>query len=194
MTATSTGTLSRSQRLRLPHPANGSVTLSANGSFTYTPAANFNGSDSFVYEIKDPDGASSQATVRLTVTPVNDAPVAGNVSFTTGAGQPVTTTAGIDDLLQSATDEEGDPLTASLVDLPDHGNVTLNANGSFTYTPDSGFSGTDTFTYRVNDGQDDSNDGTVTIAVDSVNTFTISESIANGSLVGTVRGARGSEW
>ncbi len=72
-------------------------------------------------------------------------------------------------MLANDTDVEGDPLTAVLVDTPQHGTLTLNADGSFTYTPDANFNGTDSFTYKANDGQADTNAATVTITVNPVN-------------------------
>ncbi|WP_165614609.1 cadherin-like domain-containing protein, partial [Mycolicibacterium flavescens] len=64
---------------------------------------------------------------------------------------------------------EGDPLEAILVSGPANGTLTLNDDGSFTYTPDENFNGTDTFTYKVNDGTEDSDTATVTITVNAVN-------------------------
>src|SRR5207247_4628849 len=64
-------------------PSHGALTLNANGSFTYTPAANFNGSDSFTYRANDGQADSNVATVALTINPVNDAPVAANDGFAT---------------------------------------------------------------------------------------------------------------
>ena len=70
--------------------ANGSVTLASDGSFTYTPAANFAGSDSFTYTASDGTAASNVATVTVTVTGVNDAPVAVDDTATTAEETPVT--------------------------------------------------------------------------------------------------------
>ena len=66
------------------------------------------------------------------------------------------------------TDSDGDQLTAVQVAGPTHGDLTLNADGSFTYTPTAGFHGSDSFTYHANDGTSDSNDATVTITVDDL--------------------------
>ena len=68
-------------------------------------------------------------------------------------------------VLSNDTDADGDPLTANLVTPASHGNVTLNANGSFTYAPTGGFHGTDSFTYQANDGTLNSNTATVTLTV-----------------------------
>jgi len=148
-------------------PAHGTLAVNADGSFTYTPAANYNGSDSFSYEANDGQVASTVATVNLTVNPVNDAPVAGNDSYTTNRDTVLNVSA--PGVLGNDTDVEGSPLTASVVSNPAHGTLTFNADGSFTYTPAAGFSGTDTFTYQASDGAAASNVAIVTIAVNAVN-------------------------
>ena len=68
-------------------------------------------------------------------------------------------------VLANDTDTENNPLTATMVGGPTNGNLTLNSDGSFTYTPNTGFSGSDSFTYKANDGKLDSNTATVTITV-----------------------------
>jgi large repetitive protein len=145
----------------------GTLALNANGSFVYTPAANYNGSDSFTYRANDGSANSNLATVTLTINAVNDPPVADNDSYTTNENTQLTITA--PGVLDGDTDVEGSTLTAALVDNVQHGTLTLNSNGSFTYTPEASFNGPDTFTYRANDGSANSNLATVTITVDSVN-------------------------
>src|SRR5207249_11154069 len=88
--------------LRSSDLAHGALTLSADGSFTYTPAANYNGSDSFTYKANDGSLDGNVATVSLTVTPVNDAPVAGNDSYTTAEDRTMTRVAS--SLLRNDTD------------------------------------------------------------------------------------------
>src|SRR5207247_4119985 len=125
-------------------PAHGTLTFNANGSFTYTPAANYNGADSFTYKARDPSGAlSNVATVSLTITPVNDPPVAANESYTTAEEARLTVAA--PGVLANDTDVDGDALTAALASGPAHGTLTLNSNGSFTYTPAAAYNGPDTF-------------------------------------------------
>jgi VCBS repeat-containing protein len=124
-------------------PANGAVTLdTATGSFTYTPAPNFNGTDSFTYQANDGTANSNFATVTLTVSPVNDAPVAADDSYTTNEDTPLTISAAAR-LLANDSDVNGDPLTVALVSGPAHGTVTLNANGALTYAPTANFNGTE---------------------------------------------------
>jgi serine protease AprX len=94
-------------------PTAGSLSLSANGSFTYTPTPNFNGADSFVYRADDGRGGTAQATVTITVNPVNDPPIANagpdqTVTDTDGNGSEVVTLNGT-----GSTDPDGDPLTYS---------------------------------------------------------------------------------
>ncbi len=144
--------------------ANGTLALSADGSYVYTPTLNFNGSDSFTYKANDGTADSNTATVTITVNAVNDAPAAVNDSYRGAAGQLLTVGAS-NGLLFNDTDVENNPLTAVLVAHPNHGTLNLNANGSFTYTPVAGFSGTDTFSYHANDGSANSAVATVTLTV-----------------------------
>lgn len=149
-------------------PKHGTVTFNANGSFTYTPEADFNGEDSFTYKANDGTLDSNEATVTITVNAVNDAPVAVDDAYNVNedAVLEITALAGV---LSNDTDIEGDALTAALVADPAHGTVTLNPDGSFTYTPEADFNGVDTFTYKANDGDLDSNVATVTITVNPIN-------------------------
>jgi len=158
-------------------PSHGALTLNANGSFTYTPAANFNGSDSFTYKANDGQADSNVATVALTINPVNDAPVAVNDSFATNEDTALTITA--PGVLANDTDVDGNSLTAVVVTGPSHGALTLNTDGSFTYTPAAGFNGPDSFTYKANDGLLDSNVATVALTVNPVNVAPVLDPIAN---------------
>ena len=144
------------------------LSLNSDGSFTYTPSGNYNGSDSFVYKVNDGAADSNLATVSLTITAVNDAPVATAESYTTAedTGLVVDAASG---LLAHATDIDGDPLTAVLVSGPAHGSVSLNSDGSFTYTPSGNYNGSDSFVYKVNDGAADSNLATVSLTITAVN-------------------------
>src|SRR5439155_822239 len=136
-------------------PSHGALTLNANGSFTYTPAADFNGEDSFTYKANDGLLDSNVATVALTIHPVNDAPLAVNDTFASNEDTaPTITTPALHDALPIL---DGNSLTAVVVTGPSHGTLTLNANGSVTYTPAANFNGSDSFTYKANDGLLDSN-------------------------------------
>src|SRR5262249_39730137 len=96
---------------------------------------------------------------------VNDAPVANDDKYITPVDAPLNVAkAGV---LANDTDVDGDTLTAAVVANPTHGGLTLNPDGSFAYTPDKGFNGSDTFTYKANDGTVDGNTATVTIHVNT---------------------------
>src|SRR5207237_369306 len=142
-------------------PAQGSVTLNANGSFTYTPAANYNGGDSFTYKANDGALNSNVATVSITVTAVNDAPVANAQSVTTAedTAKAITLT---------ASDVDGDTLTYSIVFGPSHGSLS-GAAPNVSYTPAANYNGADSFTFKANDGTVDSNVATVSLTVTAVN-------------------------
>src|SRR5439155_26935747 len=146
--------------------AHGAHVLNANENFTYTPTANYNGPDSFTYKANDGTADSNVATVTIAVAAVNDAPVAAADSYT--ATKATALTIGAPGVLANDTDVENGALTAVLVSGPTHGALTLNANGSFTYTPTANYNGPDSFTYKANDGAADSNAATVAITVGAV--------------------------
>ncbi|MDA1053137.1 MAG: Ig-like domain-containing protein [Planctomycetota bacterium] len=145
-------------------PANGTLSLNADGSFTYTPTANFTGTDTFTYTASDAALTSAAATVTITVNPVNLAPVTAVDSYTLQEDSSLTVNAA-DGVLINDGDPEGAPLTAALVEAPDHGTLSLNSDGSFTYTPVANFSATDAFTYAASDGERTSGATTVTLLV-----------------------------
>jgi VCBS repeat-containing protein len=144
----------------------GQVTINSDGTFGYTPEQNWSGVDSFSYKISDGRVDSNLATVTVTVTPVNDAPVAADVSFATLEEQGL-----VIDLRNFVTDVDNDvsTFTGQIITGPANGVLTLNTDGSYTYTPNADFNGVDSFTYTLNDGALDSNPATVTITVASVN-------------------------
>ena len=109
-------------------------TLNADGTFTYTPTANFTGTDTFTYTATDGAVDSDTATVTITVTAVNDAPVADDDAYNT-AERTAPSPCRAPGVLANDTDADGDTLTAVLVAGPANGTLTLNADGSFTYTP-----------------------------------------------------------
>ena len=148
-------------------PAHGAVTLSADGSFVYTPNANFNGADAFTYLANDGGLPSGTATVTLTIGSVADTPAAATDSYSVDEDDTLSVDAAAG-LLANDTDADGDALTAQLVSLPTHGAVTLSADGSFVYTPNANFNGTDAFTYLANDGGLTSGTATVTLTIGSV--------------------------
>src|SRR5262249_28533745 len=145
-------------------PAHGTLALNADGTFSYTPAANFNGTDSFTYRASDGSLTGGLATVTITVRPVNDAPVVRDASVTTPEDTPPP-----GPLASTAADVDADPLTFAVVSGPSHGALALNPNGGYTYTPLPNYFGPDSFVFKANDGTADSNLATVTVIVTSVN-------------------------
>jgi len=139
--------------------AKGILTLNPEGSFNYTPNTGFVGTDSFTYQVNDGLADSNITTVTLTVNPINDAPVANPDSYNTLRNTTLNIPAA--GVLNNDTDTENQPLTAVIETNPSNGNLTLNSDGSFSYTPNTDFVGTDNFTYRANDGLADSNGATV---------------------------------
>ena len=131
-------------------PSHGTLTLNSNGSFNYVPTTGYSGTDTFTY--RDFDGtiySNNNATVTLDIAHV--APVSNAVIVNGTEGQVASGSINATDAITTAV------LTPSVVTAPAHGTVVLNANGTFTYTPATGYSGTDTFTYEVNDGTVNSN-------------------------------------
>ena len=148
-------------------PSHGTLVLNADGSFTYTPAANYSGPDAFTYKANDGEFDSSVATVHVIVTPVNDKPSAVADSYSTAEDTPLTVSAA--GVLANDTDIDANPLTAVPVSAPSSGTLVLNANGSFAYTPAANFNGQVAFTYSATDGSFTSAPTTVTVTVQSVN-------------------------
>ncbi|MEM7128868.1 MAG: Ig-like domain-containing protein [Chloroflexota bacterium] len=139
------------------------TTIHTSDMITYTPNAMFSGLDTFTYIISDGEGGRSSASVTITVnaTTVNQPPVAMDDFATVDAGLLLTGTT----VLGNDSDPDGNPLIALLQTNVSHGILNLNENGTYTYMPNSGFSGTDTFTYVASDGTDYSSSATVTITV-----------------------------
>jgi peptidoglycan/xylan/chitin deacetylase (PgdA/CDA1 family) len=148
-------------------PSHGLLTLNAAGTFVYSPAAGFIGVDSFTYRASDGELASDPATVTITVTPVNYAPVAVDDHYEVDEDRVLTILAATG-VLSNDTDSDDDVLTASLVDGPEHGTLSLNPSGAFVYTPAADFNGQDSFTYRAYDGQAYSAPANVTITIHEV--------------------------
>jgi gliding motility-associated-like protein len=153
------------------NPFHGTVTINANGTFVYTPVANYNGSDSFVYQTCDAGIPVACATgvVNITVTPINDAPIAQDDNASTLENITLNGTG----LLTNDSDPDNNPISISTTPLvaPLHGNLVLNSNGTYTYTPNNGYSGFDSFTYRVCDNGLPAlcDDAVVTIGIGAVN-------------------------
>ena len=162
-------------------PANAlSFSLSADGSFIYTPTANWYGVTTFVYQAFDGQAYSANTTVTITVSNVNDAPQASTDSYSTNEDTTLTITATLagvspnqyytTGVLANDTDIDGVyPLTAVKLTDPSHGSVTLLSTGGFTYVPTANYNGPDSFTYQAFDTIAYSAAATVNITVNSVN-------------------------
>ncbi len=169
-------------------PNHGTLTLAANGSFRYMPYENFNGLDTFIYRVCDPFGACDEAQVILRINAVNDRPVAGDDSITTDEDAAVILDpANPALLLVNDRDPDGDALTATPIGTLQHGTLVANPNGTYTYTPDPNFTGTDYIYYQLCDNGAPSLCDTafVTITVRNLNdapvarrdSFTVSEDL-----------------
>ncbi|MDH3666966.1 MAG: tandem-95 repeat protein [Paracoccaceae bacterium] len=147
----------------------GNVTVNDDGTVTYRPLVNATGSDQFTYTITDFEGRTSTATVWIDVTASNDAPVAQDDSYNAAAGE---TYASAGSVLENDSDVDGDGLWVSSYDATSSGGgtVDVNADGTFTYDPADGFSGIDTFSYTVNDGNGGTATATVSVSVEGNDT------------------------
>ncbi|WP_157368864.1 tandem-95 repeat protein [Zavarzinella formosa] len=150
----------------LQQPAHGTLELSQTGAFVYTPDPDFSGTDSFVYML-DNGQQSFPATVSLSVTAVNDAPVAVADNYVINAVDEFDVQAE-DGLLANDTDADGDPLTVTLVTPPEVGGLLLNSDGSFALFLPEDFIGQITFQYQVSDGQAESAVQTVTLTREAI--------------------------
>ncbi len=144
-------------------PSHGILTGTA-PNITYTPALNYNGPDSFTFSVNDGKADSDQVMISIDVQAVNDAPKANPHSETTKENKSVSAAL-------TGSDVDGEPLMFIICKKPEHGTLTFDANfstnGSFIYTPLPNFTGTDIFTFKLNDGELDSAPATVSINVAS---------------------------
>ena len=167
-------------------PLYGTVAIDpATGEVTYTPDPDWNGNDAFSYQVCDSGSPAAcvTASVLVTVTPVNDPPAPVDDAAITGENEPVTI-----DVIGNDTDPDNDldPNSFVIVVDPAHGTVTYDpTTGELVYTPDQGFTGTDTFTYRVCDTTGNCRTATVSVAVGAPSTFTF---VAPGSRIVQVPG------
>lgn len=143
---------------------NGTLALADDGSFTYTPTAGFYGDASFTYKAFNGELYSEVVTVAITVIKPNDAPLALADAFTTAEDTQLVVDAA-EGVLATDTDPDSVSLTAGLVDDVTKGTLSLATDGSFTYMPNAGFFGVDSFTYKAFDGESYSEVVTVTITV-----------------------------
>lgn len=167
------------QGLSVASATNGSmglVTVNGDGTVTYRPNLNAYGTDSFSYTITDSLGRTSTATVSVDVLNVNDPPVAQADSYAAVAGEIFTSTGSV---LDNDSDPDGDALKVASYDVTTSagGSVQMNADGTFSYAPLAGFTGTDTFTYTVDDGNGGQASTSVTLTVDPAAPTAVADSI-----------------
>jgi hypothetical protein len=141
-------------------PAHGTAAKVSATSVQYVPAPNFNGADSFTYTVSDGKGGTATGTVQVTVTPVNDPPVATNDVATLPMGGSVTL-----NLVANDTDVDGDTLAITAVGQPQHGSAVTVSSVSVRYVPAAGYAGPDSFTYTISDGAGGTATGTVSLTV-----------------------------
>jgi len=163
-------------------PANGSVRVLEDGSFTYTPDADYAGFDSFTYTVYDGQGGMDIGSASVTVTGVDDAPVAASDQVTTNKGIAISVAA-----LSNDSDADGDMLTVTSVTQPAHGTVVNNGDGTLTYTPAVTYLGADSFTYTVSDGTGGEDTGTVNVDV-------VAPGALTGANIGSVAVSGGSQY
>lgn len=134
--------------LSVSDPAGGTIVVNKDGTLTYTPDANFVGKDSFSYVIRDPSGATDEASIDVTVTATEDdsPPIARDDAVGIDAGKELTF-----DVFSNDSDPDGSPLTLDSYTDPNHGTLVHLDGGRFTYVPDAGFFGQDSFSYTLVD-------------------------------------------
>ncbi|WP_164779819.1 Ig-like domain-containing protein, partial [Paenibacillus kobensis] len=148
----------------MDQPQHGTLGAVNGSQVLYTPNANYNGTDTFTFVAKDGNGGTSTpATVTVTVTPVEDPPVANPQHLTTDEDTPTAITlVGID--------PDGDSLTYAITNAPTNGTLSAISGSIVTYTPNGGFSGSDSFEFTVDDGHGNvSAPATVSLTISSVN-------------------------
>jgi len=149
------------------NPINGSLTLNANGTFSYTHNGSATTTDTFYY--RSNDGYVNGNTVSVTIY-INNPPVAvADTIAVLESGTATTTTSGATSVLDNDTDDPGEVLTAQIVTAPTHGTLTLNADGSFNYVHNGSDQSTDSFSYLANDGKINGAPVTVSINVTGTN-------------------------
>lgn len=157
-------------------PTHGTLNLSPDGTFTYTQNGDEATSDFFTYSVSDGTQTSNVAKVTITIQPINDPPVVRNDSLTVARGQSsATLDTGAKSLLTNDSDPDSAVLTATLKSGPAHGAVSVNANGTFTYTHDGSAGDSDSFTYQATDALGWSAVATVTVAI---NPFSFSKTVS----------------
>lgn len=168
-------------------PGHGTATF-VNNTVTYTPAANYNGPDSFTYTAGDAGGATSTGTISITVVPVADPPTASLDTFSVVEDTPT-----LLDVIANDFDVDGQTVSLVIAGVPLHGTTAVVA-GQVRYTPDANYFGPDTFTYVIADSGGSQGTGVVTITVTPVNDAPVGGAdfyTANDEVMITVTAANG---
>ncbi|MBP9811940.1 tandem-95 repeat protein [Candidatus Gracilibacteria bacterium] len=168
--------------------SNGVLSFTSTGGIGYVPTANFNGIDSFTFHVSDGVLTSTAATVNITVDPINDIPTA-NTATITAVGNSVVSSGNTYTGVLTGNDIDGNPITFTAATLPVHGLLSMTSTGYITYTPALGYIGSDSFSFRTNDGVANSSNTTVNINITSngvpipLGSFTVSapSSVYSGS-------------
>ncbi|MDP3894756.1 Ig-like domain-containing protein [Nocardioides sp.] len=175
-------------------PANGVFTSFdlLTGAFTYEPAAGWHGTETVPYQVIDPEGAVSSGTITITV--FNDPPVANDDSYTAVPGVPLVVPAE-EGVLANDTDAEGEQIKTASWSIPQHGSLTYGWDGSFTYTPDPGFTGVEKLTYDIEDeAKQKSDKATITITVAEGTLDPATPTVGGTAKVGRVVTAEAGSW
>ncbi|MDV7341862.1 tandem-95 repeat protein, partial [Terasakiella sp. A23] len=192
----------------ITQPTNGVAVLNDDGTVTYTPADDYNGTDSFTYTVTDNDGETQIATVNLTVTPENDAPVIDSIDLADGTEYAEYTLTAAD-LLAAASDVDGDTLSITDVSSTDP-DVSITDNGDGTWTIVSDEEGEQPINFSVSDGtttttatttidfadvNNTATDDTASTDQDQAVTLNIADLIANDNIIdgGTITGVSGAQ-
>lgn len=166
----------------ISNPSNGTAVRSDPGRVTYTPNSGYSGTDAFTYRVCDTLNACDTAVVNITITAVNSPPQANDDSATTPQDTAVTINVASND---SDPDNNLDPSSISITANPANGTAAAAGPGQITFTPATGFSGNDTFTYQICDTQGACDTATVTVSV----TFNNSPPQVNDDQAATTAGA-----
>jgi VCBS repeat-containing protein len=148
----------------ITEPAHGRLTGKV-PNLSYRPKRDFNGQDSFTFEVNDGKVDSAAATVSIAVTPGNDPPIANDDSASAQEDVPIVTI----DVLKNDTDPDNDKLLVVKASQGSHGSVTINTNSTLTYAPGRNFSGKDMFTYTISDGKNGTDTANVNVTINAVN-------------------------
>ncbi|WP_414579690.1 cadherin-like domain-containing protein, partial [Anabaena sp. CCY 9402-a] len=158
---------------------NGALVNNNNGTYTFTPTANFNGAVTLDYGVSDGTDTLTGQTQTFSVTPVNDAPVGSPTATLSNTAEDTAITINAADLLTGFSDVEGDTLSVTGL-TADNGGLVDNGDGTYTFTPTADFNGTVTLDYGVTDGTDTLTGQTQTFSVTAVNDApTVANAIAN---------------